>query len=80
MQALDLIVIDLQLTENRDRVLAQDHLVRKDLAIGQRRSSLMTRAPMSASIIVQKGPDNARVRWKTTTPLSGPVEDMRAPL
>ena len=43
------------------------------------RSTLMTRAPMSASIIVQYGPDSTRVRSRTVMPLRGPLGGMRPP-
>src|SRR4029077_3306400 len=39
-------------------------------------STLMTRAPMSASSIVQYGPDNTRVKSRIVVPSSGGVIDV----
>ncbi len=36
----------------------------------------MTRAPMSASIIVQYGPESTRVRSMTVVPCRGPGEEV----
>src|SRR5262245_21366128 len=37
----------------------------------------MTRAPMSASSMVQYGPESTRVRSRRETPLNGPLRGMR---